>query len=236
MIYFAHRGESAHAPANSLAAFALARQNGATCYELDVHLSKDKQLVVHHDYNLGTDTSCDLDIKDATLSDLRACYLVHHFDADLVVHPPLLPEVMHVISDELQLVNIELKNDDNCYPGIEQVVWHYIQELGPQALKTILFSSFDFPTLQRLRCLAPHAQIGLLTRRFDPEEAQSLNAYSVHMNKTRITAEIIRTCHAQNRRVFVYTVNTIEEEQKLAQMGVDGIFTDDPALFLHRTH
>lgn len=232
MIYFAHRGASAHAPANSLPAFALARQQGATHYELDVHLSKDGHLIVHHDYNLGTDTSCGLDIKEATLADLKACYLVHHFDADLVVRPPLLHEVMHVISDELKLVNIEIKNDDNVYPGIERAVWDYVQNLGPQALKTILFSSFDFATLQRLRALSARVKIGLLTRAFEIEQVRAIKAYSVHMNQTRITPQIVQACHAENCKVFVYTVNTQAQADKLAQMGVDGIFTDDPGLFL----
>ena len=50
MIYFAHRGASAYAPANSKESFALARKLGATCYELDVHLTQDNHLVVQHDY------------------------------------------------------------------------------------------------------------------------------------------------------------------------------------------
>ena len=76
MIYFAHRGASSQAPANSLAAFALARQLGATHYELDVHLSKDKQLIVHHDYNLGTDTTCTRDIGEVVLSDIKSCRIL----------------------------------------------------------------------------------------------------------------------------------------------------------------
>ena len=88
------------------------------------------------------------------------------------------------------------------------------------------------PPLQRLHKIAPAAKIGLLTREFEPQKARNINAYSVHMNKTRITKEIVDLCHAENRKVFVYTVNDQYTARSLERIGVDGIFTDDPALFL----
>ncbi len=235
MLYFAHRGASAHAPANTLPAFALAREAGCTRYELDVHLSKDHRLVVHHDYNLGTDTSCTRDIKDITFGDLQTCRVLHSFDRSLAVRPPVLSEVFPVIMEELEMLNIEIKNEDNVYPGIEEILWRRLNTFGPLAMQKMLFSSFDYPTLQRLRKVAPTAQIGLLTRLFEPQKARNINAYSVHMSKTRITKEIVDLCHGEGRQVFVYTVNDTYTARSLERIGVDGIFTDDPALFLPRT-
>lgn len=232
MKYFAHRGASAHAPANSLPAFALAREAGCTCYELDVHLSKDGRLVVHHDYNLGTDTSCVRDIKDITLDDLEHCRILHSFDKSMVVRPPLLREVLPVIMEELEILNIEIKNDGGVYPDIEKILWRRLDAFGPDAMKKMLFSSFDYPTLQRLRRIAPQAQIGLLTRLFEPQLARNLNACSVHMSKTRITKEIVDICHGEGRKVYVYTVNDKYTARSLERIGVDGIFTDNPETFL----
>ena len=96
----------------------------------------------------------------------------------------------------------------------------------------ILFSSFDYPTLQRLRRLAPHAHIGLLTRFFEPQKVLSLKAESLHISQTRITQEIIDWCHQNKVRVFVYTVNDRYTARQLARKGVDGIFTDVLDLFL----
>lgn len=232
MIYFAHQGANFQAPANSLPAFALARQLGATYYELDVHLSKDKQLVIHHDYNLGSDTTCARDIGEVVLSDIKSCRLLHNFDAELVTCPPLLKEVIPVIMEELELLNIEIKNDNNVYPGIEKILWQRITDFGPEAAHKILFSSFDYPTLRRLRRIAPHARIGLLTRFFEPQKVLSLDAESVHINQTRITQEIIDWCHANGRKIFVYTVNDKYTARQLERKGVDGIFTDRLDLFL----
>ncbi len=232
MKYFAHRGASAHAPANTLPAFALAREAGCTRYELDLHMSKDGQLIVYHDYNLGAHTSSQRDIKDMRLEDIRRCRIIHSFDPALNVHPPLLREVLPVVVEDLDTLNIEIKNDDNIYPGIEEILWKEIHPLGPGVLKKILFSSFDYPTLQRLRKIAPQAHIGLLTRLFEPQKAHNLNAFSVHMNKTRITKEIIDICHSEGREVYVYTVNDKYTARSLERIGADGIFTDDPAVFL----
>ncbi|MBR3603146.1 MAG: hypothetical protein IKL48_00380 [Elusimicrobiaceae bacterium] len=234
MRIFAHRGASAFAPANSLAAFAKAREMGCVCYELDVHLSKDGHLVIHHDYNLGSDTTCNRDIKDVTLEDLKQSRLVHSFDPSIVERPPLLHEVLPVVVEELELLNIEIKNDDNVYPGIEEVLWRQLNLFGPEALTKIFFSSFDYPTLQRLRKIAPAAQISLLTRLFEPQKARNLDACSVHMNKTRITKEVVDLCHAEGREVFVYTVNDQYTMHSLERIGVDGIFTDTPNLFIEK--
>lgn len=232
MIYFAHRGASAYAPANTLPAFALARQQGAVCYELDVHLTKDGQLVVHHDYYIGGEELPANQIKNMTAAQITKVPLKHAFGADIPAYIPLLREVFPVIIDDLQLLNIEIKNDNNVYPGIEQAVWNAVQDFVPYALDKLLFSSFDYSTLRRLRHIAPQAQIGLLTRLFEPQKAHNLHAYSVHINQTRITKEIIDTCHQAGRRVFVYTVNDQYSASKLAQLGADGIFTDKPDLFL----
>ena len=224
MIIFAHRGASVQAPANSKEAFALARQQGATCYELDVHLTRDNRLVVQHDYQVGR---TERTVRDFTYPQLQLFCKEQGLKC-----PDVLEEILPLVRPQLTCLNIELKNDDNVYPGIEQVLVEVLNKCAPDLLSKILFSSFDFDTLLRLRKLFPRAQIGLLTRAFDPNQARQLNAYSVHINQTRVTPQMVQACHQENRRVFVYTVNTKEQQERLVQMGVDGIFTDVPDLFL----
>lgn len=231
MICFAHRGASALAPANSKEAFSLARQKGASSYELDVHLTQDGQLLVHHDYSLAAPSGQQILIKNLTADQAQQIALPVKEPGQEPVYAPLLQEVIAVVKDGLDLLNIELKNDENIYPGIEEVLWQCLQRQGADLLPHILCSSFDYPTLQRLHALAAQLKIGLLTRSFDPALLDPINACSVHINQTRITPQIIQTCHERKRHVFVYTVNDPADKERLIQMGVDGIFTDDPALF-----
>ncbi len=230
MIVFAHRGASSARVQNTVSAFAWAQKQGASCYELDVHRLADGQLAVHHDYSLLSTAGIDVLLKNLVTTDLKKYPLKNKFSQELVF-VPLLQEVVAVIKDQLNLLNIELKNDQNCYPGLEKEVWDALH-VYPDIQDKILFSSFDYLTLQRLRAYAPHARIGWLTRKFDLSQAKELGVESIHLNYTRLNLTVLDTCHAQGWKVYVYTVNDLAIGQQLRQLGVDGIFTDNPALFL----
>ena len=224
MIYFAHRGFSSRRVQNTCESFALAREKGATCYELDVHLLKDGQLAVHHDYSLFSTAGIDVKLADLTAEDLKKYPLRNPFTQNSV-YVPLLQEVLPLVMPGLQLLNIEVKNDASIYPGIEKVLMSLLETYPQIALKT-LFSSFDQSTLRRLRILNKNARIGLLTRNFDISEALSLGAESIHINQTRLTEDIVQTCHENGLKIFAYTVNTAKEKERVEKMGADGIFSD----------
>ena len=137
---------------------------------------------------------------------------------------------MPLVEPELQILNIELKNDANIYPGLEEKL---LAALPAPLLPKILFSSFDFASLERLRKLAPQVRIGQLTRAFNMQEALQLKAESVHLNCTRFTPEIAAACHQHQLRVYCYTVNEPALAARLAAQGADGVFTDDITVFRH---
>ena len=233
MIYFAHRGASGLRPQNSLCAFALARELGATAYELDVHLTKDQWTVIHHDYSLKDTTGEDVQIKDLSLAQLQQYPLINRFSAD-ICQVPTLRDLLPVIQEDLQVLNIEIKNDGNLYPGIERALLKNLELYAPESFPKLLISSFDYDTLVRVRHLHKNIKIGHLCRQFDLSKTLSLGAYSVHMNQTRITPPIISACHAHGLKVFVYTVNDLARTQQLQTQGVDGIFTDRVDLFVKK--
>lgn len=229
MIYFSHRGANTQYVQNTVAAFARAHQLGARYFELDVHLLKDGQLAVHHDASLLSTAGVDIKLADLDTAALKQITLKNPFGT-IPTQVPLLEEVLPVIEPGLILLNIELKNEQNIYPGIEQTL---LQQLPAHLLPHILFSSFDYPTLLRLRQLDPKARIGQLTRSFDVQEAISLRAESVHINHTRFSTQIAQQCHAQGLKVYCYTVNDKLLADRLATEGADGIFTDNIELFIH---
>ena len=228
MIYFSHRGANTQRVQNTVEAFSLAHEQGARSFELDVHLLKDGALAVHHDYSLLSTASMDAQLKDLTTADLKKYPLKNPFTQN-AVYVPLLSEILPVITPGLRLLNIELKNDDNRYPGLEETL---LKMLPADLFPSILFSSFDYPTLKRLRALAPQARIGQLTRAFNVQEALDIKAESVHTNHTRFTPQLAQTCHANDLKVYCYTVNDKELASRLSAQGADGIFTDKIADFL----
>lgn len=223
MIYFAHRGASAQCVQNTVRAFARARELGATHYELDVHRLKDGALAVHHDYAVGQTLLAGL-----TRADLSQIPLAAGNQTSFI---PLLADVLPVVLPALDTLNIELKNDGNRYEGIERALLDLLaRENFP--LGKVLFSSFDLPTLARLRALCPQVRIGVLTRAFNVQEALNLHAESVHLNHTRFTPAVAQTCHANGLKVFLYTVNDPALAAQLGAQGADGIFTDCVGAFI----
>lgn len=229
MIYFSHRGANTRRVQNTVEAFALAHQLGARHFELDVHLLKDGALAIHHDYSLLSTSGIDVKLKDLTSSDLKNYPLKNPFTKE-IVYVPLLQEVLPVIRPGLELLNIELKNDENIYPGLEQAVLKAVPDV---LLPNILFSSFDVACLERLRQLAPGVRIGQLTRAFNVQETLNLKAESVHINYTRFTPQLVQICHQHHLKVYCYTVNEPTLAARLAAQGADGIFTDDVTVFPH---
>lgn len=225
MIYFAHRGASQERVQNTLSAFSRARELGATRYELDVHLSKDGALLVHHDYSLLSTAGEDALLSALTVADLKKYPLVNRLTKESVFVPQL-QEVLPVVRPQLSCLNIELKNDNNRYPGLETAVLSCLRQATPDILPKTLFSSFDYDTLVRLRKLDKNARIGLLTRFFDVSKALALGAESVHMNYTRFTPQVAHACHENGLKVYLYTVNDPLLATCLAEAGADGIFTD----------
>lgn len=228
MIYFSHRGANTQRVQNTVDAFALAHAQGARCFELDVHLLKDGQLAVHHDYSLLNTAGADVPFTALTAADLTNYPLKNPF-TQTPVYVPLLQQVLPVITPGLQLLNIELKNDNNRYPGLEQLL---LKTIPADLLPTTLFSSFDYGTLQRLRTLAPHARLGQLTRAFNVQKALDVQAESIHLNHTRFTPQIAQICHAHHLKVYCYTVNDKALAARLYTHGADGIFTDQISSFL----
>ena len=225
MIYFAHRGASKERVQNTLPAFARARELGATRYELDVHLSRDGALLVHHDYSLFSTAGADVPVGALQSAERTKYPLINRLTRE-PAFIPLLQEVLPVVRPQLECLNIELKNDDNRYPGLEAALLACLHRSAPDILPKTLFSSFDYDTLVRLRGLDKNARIGLLTRSFDVSKALALGAESVHMNYTRFTAQIARICHENGLKIYLYTVNERALAFSLAEQGADGIFTD----------
>ncbi len=231
---FAHRGSSAHAPENTLAAFELALRQGADGIELDAKLSADGQVVVIHDQTVERTTDGSGRVKSLTLAEMRKLDAGSHFDfAFRGECIPTLDEVFKAVG-QLTFINVELTNytsitDDLPVRVAELVKRHKLS-------RRVLFSSFNPVALLRIHPLVPDAPIGLLA---GPGRTGAvarswlgtwLGYQSLHPEVSDVTAELVKRVHRRGCRVFVYTVNLPQEMRRLFDLDIDGIFTDDPVL------
>ena len=213
MLVIAHRGASAFAQENTLQAFDFAFKIGSTWLETDVQRTKDGVLVLYHDYILKTGK----EIKNSTFEYLKK------------YNVPTLTDLLKITPENFTL-NLEIKNDNNIYPGIEEKLAACLKKHKLDKSSNLLISSFYLPSLKKIKKLLPDLKIGVLTKEFNLKEIKELAPYSVNMSYKRITRNIIKTCHAQNIKVLIYTVNDLKLFNKLKKDGVDAVFSDNPVL------
>jgi glycerophosphoryl diester phosphodiesterase len=233
-VIFAHRGSSVYAPENTLAAFKLAIQQQADAIELDATLSADGQVVVIHDETVDRTTDGTGWVNSLTLTELKRLDAGSKFNP--IYHSEKIPTLMEVFEavGNQTLINVELKNFASPMDDLPDKVVLLIKEYGLD--RSVILSSYNPIALIRARFLLPKVHTGLLTIsglanvtlrsrlvRFGP-------LLALHPAYVEVTPELVRTAHQMKCRIHAYTVKQADQMQQLFEMGVDGIFTDDPPL------
>lgn len=231
--YFAHRGASAHAPENTLAAFELALKQGAPAIEFDVKLTADRHVVIHHDQTLDRTTDGSGSISKQPLSALRELDAGFKFSEEFRGEKiPTLEEVFEFLGGKI-FMNVELTNYASPFDGLVDEVVKLVKKHGLE--EQVLFSSF-FPTnLIRVRRLLPSVPRGQLflpggSGWWQRLAASFMSLQAEHPFQGDVSAAVVQRAHAKNRRVYAWTVNDPAAMTSLRTLGVDAIFTDDPLL------
>jgi glycerophosphoryl diester phosphodiesterase len=233
-VIFAHRGASAHAPENTLAAFELALAQNADAIELDVKLSADGRAVVIHDPTVDRTTGSRGRVKDLAFQELRALdaggFFSENYRGEKV---PLLEEVFEAVGKRT-FINVELTNYTTPSDSLVETVCMLVKKFGLQ--NRILFSSFYASNLSKTAAYLPEIPRGLLAfGGFLGAWARSFGFnfgryQALHPYVKDVTSQQVQRVHRLNRRIHVWTVNAAEDMRRLFNWGVDAIFTDDPQL------
>ena len=229
VIVTAHRGASAKAPENTLAAFTLAIEAGADFIELDVQETRDGRVAVVHDQDLLRFGGPPTKVWDATLAELQATDLADGSDVRFRGESvPELGQVLELARGQIG-VNIELKyygHDDQ----LEARVIELIESHGME--DRVVVMSLHAPGVQKVRALRPNWTVGLLaTKTLGNLRLADVDFLAVH--HTLATPAFVRAAHARGQQVHVWTVNDPVLMSSLISRGVDALITDDPALARH---
>ncbi|MGH7804698.1 MAG: glycerophosphodiester phosphodiesterase [Candidatus Binatia bacterium] len=226
----AHRGASGHCPENTRASLVRAIELGADMVEVDCQLTLDGAAVILHDERLDRTTNGRGPLRAKTLREVKeldaGSWFAPSFAGEQV---PTLEEAIDVLAARVGM-NLELKGDDD--PGrLELVALGIVSQRG--AFDRTVFSSFSAQRMRRLRQLSSNARIGVLIDCDGDWEAgldfaRALEAEALHPERSLVTPEGMRQAHAEGLEVRVWSVNAIDEAERLVRAGVDGIFTDFP--------
>lgn len=221
-----------------MAAFRLAVDSGADMIEFDVRMTRDFELVVHHDRSLGRTSDGSGRIWDLTLDELRTAdagsWHSRKFSGERI---PTLRQVLDEIPVSVGL-DIEVKTDGDRRRGtaLPEAVLLLVRESRRET--SVVVSSFDHPFLRRLHRLDPALRLGALAvpvrdgLRSPSQIARRTGAKMFICSRAQLRSRHIRDARKAGLTVAVYGVNTAADLAKTSRAGVDAVITDYPARIL----
>src|SRR5438477_8531724 len=225
-LVFAHRGGSALAPENTMAAFANGLSLGADGIELDVHLSGDGIVVVHHDATVDRTTP-----GRGSVTSLTAGELAH-------LKVPSLADVLQQFRDTRLAIELKVNSKQLGRAAVDVV-------RRADAVTRVCFGSFGLRVLRAVRGLAPDVATSAAREEVRWALYQSWirrPSYGVRYagfqvpefsGATRIVSpRFVELAHRANLGVHVWTVDSEEDARRLLGWGVDGLITDRPDLIV----
>jgi glycerophosphoryl diester phosphodiesterase len=235
---FAHRGASAKAPENTLTAIKLAWQQLADGVEIDVHLSRDNQIVVIHDDNTARTTGKNRKVTNQTLHELQT------FDAGSWKNRrwkneriPSLKEVLEIVPADKQIM-IEIKTGPEivtvlkrtlkrCKLDTRQIILASFSLASAGATKKC-FPDYKTVLISELNRTADKTGFMKTTETLFRKAAQAkLDGLSLQTNRF-IDQTFIEKIQERELKLYVWTLNSAVEAMRFSRLGVDGIITDCP--------
>jgi glycerophosphoryl diester phosphodiesterase len=223
----AHRGDQKAAPENTIPAFESAVRKKAAQIELDVHLSKDGELVIIHDATLNRTTDGTGPVADRTLAELRALDAGSWFSPAFAgTKIPTLREALDVIPHDI-LVNVHLKNAPGVAAGSAKLI---------AAMERLdhCFLACTIEQAAEAKQVAPTIKICNMTRQTLPGAyvkltlQQKSDFIQLHVGGwLGKLSDVVATCHAAGITVNYFGAQEEKLIRSLADAGVDYILTDD---------
>ncbi len=242
-LLFGHRGASKHAPENTMDAFDLALRQGANVLELDVHLTRDGEVVVMHDATVDRTTNGSGLARDKTYAEIAALDAGYTFInpggrtvfRDRGVEVPRLADVLQAFPKAG--FNVELKA-----PGMVEPTLRLLDRLKPENLVLTAGADAIMSELEaakpsfalgmcgsQCRALVAGAKAGKAPAELRGRAAQVPPRYWL---KRIVTKRFVEVAHQGGIEVHVWTINDPRKAAPLLALGVDGIMSDDPGVLV----
>ncbi|KKB08942.1 glycerophosphodiester phosphodiesterase family protein [Devosia chinhatensis] len=232
----AHRGASAIAPENTLAAFRAAAEAGAKWVELDVALSADGVLVVIHDDRVDRTTSGTGSLGDLTHADLVTLDAGTWFDPRFAAERlPTLEQVIVTLGELGLSANVEIKQHAH-HTSLDRLVDAVRSAIATRRPETrIMISSFDPDCLKAMAAKEPDLEMAMLWVQL-PQDWQAqlaaIPAKTIHMHYKALSIGILEETRKHGIAVRVWTCNDPVQLLSFWDAGLAGVITDNPAIFL----
>ena len=234
MKVLAHRGFSGNYPENTMLAFRKAIEAGADGIELDIHESRDGQLVIIHDENLVRTTGIDGIVSDFTLAELTKTRASRTKSDAFDTPIPSFEEFCDFASNGSFITNVEIKTNNQWYQDIERKAVDMIRAFGLQ--DRIIFSSFNWISVMRAKQLAPEIPCGFL---YDGNkhlhlapQTKDAGIQFMHPDFALLDDDIVAECRENGIGLNVWTINEESQMRRLIDWDVNAAITNYPDMCL----
>ncbi|MFJ3668568.1 glycerophosphodiester phosphodiesterase [Streptomyces sp. NPDC090106] len=250
-LVIAHRGASAYAPENTLAAVDRAHELGARWVENDVQRTRDGALVVVHDDSLRRTTDAEevfpgrkpWKVRDFTAAEIARLDAGSWFGpAYAGARVPTLEQYVERVERNGQKLLLEIKNPE-LYPGIEGQILKTLANEGwldrPHLADRLIVQSFSVDTVRTVHELKPGVRTGLLgTPGVSDVSGYARFTDQINPSRTTVSTGYVAAVHSftgphgKPLEVFSWTVNDADSARRVTEAGVDGIITNTPDVVL----
>ena len=218
-----HRGAAGHEVENTIPSIDKAISFGVDAVEVDVFLCKSGELVVFHDENLSRLTNSNAFIELLTLDSIKKIEVFNNHKI------PTLNEVIKFINNRIHL-NIELKGINTAKPTYKLLKSIFSNK--KQLIEKISISSFNWNELEIIYDLDKDIQTAVLVEERPVEmainQAKKINAKAINIDFKLLNKKIVNKIKSENLIINAWTVNEINQIERMINLGVDGIITDFP--------
>jgi glycerophosphoryl diester phosphodiesterase len=220
----AHRGASAYAPENTMAAFELLKSYPVRWIECDVTLSKDNIPIIFHDKTLKRQAGVNKKINDLTFAEILAINKITI---------PSLSELLLFAKAQKFSLNLEIKSNGYNTKLLVRLIKDALVAHRLLLKTRIMISSFDTKSLVYAKKIMPQLPRAMLLHKWQRNwhsMAERLAVTSINCHHKLLTEPRVKQIKAWNYKIYSYTINDLKLAQKLLNKGVDGIFSDHPDL------
>lgn len=225
ILLIGHRGANKEAPENTLKSFKKAIELGADYIEFDIHITKDKEIVIMHDENTYRTTGHAGLIKEMTLSELKK------LDCGEGEEVPTLHELINLAKNKVGL---------QCEIKVEGLVTELLDILRQESLiESTIISSFNHDELKKVKKKEENIKIAALEpsgggwitdwiqKKRIVDNAVENNFYGIHPLYRLVDEDLIDYAHENGLKMNAWTVDSKRAMEKLIDQGIDGIITND---------
>lgn len=243
----AHRGGKGEAPEETLFAFAHARKLGVDVLDMDLRVTRDGELVLMHNPTVIATTNGWLPVRCYRLAKLQELDAAYNWNPDGLPKPPhrgegiIVPTFRQVLEQFRDLpMSIEIKG---WHPLDAKKIAKQFCDLLVEfdMTRRVLVASFHQPVLRVIRTELPEVAISastlevvrfVVSSRWGSGNYSPPNVVAIETTSKSIDRRVVASAKKYGLQLYAFTVNEVDDMQRLIELGLDGINTDFPTRLL----